>query len=478
VNFGPWAPDQPYRDGVCIDVVDALSYAEKYRALPTISEVSVSAVSGDVRGAFASRLIAGVSKTYVGTESAIYERNGAGWTDVSGATYTLAAGDRWEMTQFGSDLYAVSLSEVMQKQTAGTGSFTNAAGSITAACISNVRRFVVVGDVDEGGTLYPHKVRWCAIGDPDDWTASEATQAGSQELDARDGRVMGIRGGEFGVVLQQHAITRMVYVGAPIVWQFDKIDDRNGCEVPGSIVQAGREIYFLSHDGWRVTNGSGESVNIGDGVINKWFRANLDQSNKSKISGAYNPDWRAVVWSFPSATGNGENDSILVYSITDKRWTRGSYGVQKFFEGATASTTLEGLDAYFSSIDDVTPSLDDPFWIGGEYKFLGMNGGLLVTIDNTPGTAYIETNDSQPVEGGMTRVLGIEPVIDATTTVQVGYRNLPTESVSYTPVQSVNSRTGQANFQIAARWLRAKFAISGSFYDAVGFNVIAKPAGK
>ncbi len=291
VKLGPWAPDQPYTEGVLIDAANVISYAQKYRALPSVSSISVSAVAGTVLAGFATRLVANVSKTYAGTSSAIYERNGAGWTNVSTGTYTIASGDRWEFTQFGGDVYAVSLSEPMQKQTSGTGSFTTATGSVTAACITNVRQFVVVGDVDEGGTLIPHKVRWSAIGDPDDWTASEATQAGSQELDARDGRVMGIRGGEFGIILQQHAITRMQYIGAPIVWQFDKIDDRNGCEVAGSIVQVGREVYFLSYDGWRATDGAGGSVNIGDGLVNQWFRDNLSTANKKKIRGAYNPDW-------------------------------------------------------------------------------------------------------------------------------------------------------------------------------------------
>lgn len=478
VKFGPWAPDQPYTDGAMIDVCNAISYAGKYRALPTESEVSVSLVTGVLQG-FSSRLVNGNSKTYIATASKIYERSGAGWTDVSNGTYTLASGSRWEFAQYKSNVYACSIDETLQYQVSASGNFADVSGGPKAACIGNVREFIVVGDVDESATLIPHKVRWCAIDTPTDWTASEATQAGSQELDAQDGRVMAIKGGEFGIILQQNAITRMVYIGAPIVWQFDKIDSRHGCEVAGSAVQVGREVYFLSHDGWRVTDGSGQSVNIGAGFINKWFRDNLSTSNKSKIRGAYNPDWRAVVWTFPSATGSGDNDSLLVYSIDDKRWSRGTYGLVAMWDGSTTSVTLEGLDSYFATLEDVTPNMDDPFWIGGEGKFLGMNStGYLVALDNTPGTATLETNDTQLTQSGTTRVQGIEPVIDGTTTVQVGYKTLPTSTVSYTAAQAPNTRTGIANFQIAARWLRAKFSVSGSFSDAVGFNVIGKAQGR
>jgi hypothetical protein len=298
-------------------------------------------------------------------------------------------------------------------------------------------------------------------------------------LDAKDGRVMSIKGGEFGLVLQQHAITRMSYVGAPIVWQLDKIDSRNGCEVSGSAVQVGRMVFFLSQDGWRVTDGSGESVNIGDGTVNEWFAANISASNKAKISGAYNPEWRCVVWTFPSSSGNGTNDSFLLYSVPFKRWARGNFGADVLWEGASASVTLEGLDSYFSSIEDVTPSLDDPFWMNGQPKFLGMNNRKLTAYENTAGTARIETFEIEQNVAKRTRILAVEPVIDSSDiTCRIGYRNLPSEAISYTAGASVNTSTGAAHFQHASRWQRFRFNITGDFDLAAGFNVNARVAGK
>lgn len=477
IPFGPWAPDQPYLEGALADAVNVIPYGEKYRALPTASPISVSAVAGTVVGGFGARLVDGNAQVYVGTTTALNQRNGATWTDVSVmGGYSLTTG-RWEFTQYGSDVYAISLESVLQKQTGGVSAFAAVSGGPKAACIANVRQWVVVGDVDESGTLVPHKVRWCQINDPDSWTISEAAQSGSQLLDAKDGRVMSIKGGEYGLIFQQHAITRMVYAGAPIVWQFDKIDSRNGCEVAGSAVQVGRTTYFLSHDGWRMTDGSGESVNIGDGLVNNWFRSTLDTGYKSKIKGAYNPDWRCVVWVFPSTNGGGANDSMLLFHVGKQRWAHGSYGAQVIFEGATSSVTLEGLDAYFATLEDVSPSMDDPFWVGGEPKFLGVSSGLLEAYDNTPGNALLETYETEPATGSKTRVVAVQPVIDGTTTVQVGYRNTPDDTIAYTPAGVVNTRTGVANFRHVSRWQRYRFNISGEFAQAVGYNVNGKPAG-
>lgn len=480
VIFGEWAPDQPKNPAVLNDALNVIPASNLYRSLPTVSTltnaVGSTTTGSTVLGAFSTRLVSGNAQTYVGSASALYQRNGANWTNVSGATYTITTG-RWEFTQFESDIYACSIDEDLQRQAAGSGNFTIVTGGPQAACIANVRDWVFVGDVIESAVSIPHKVRWCAIADPTDWVISEATQSGSQPLDAADGRVMAIRGGEFGIILQQHAVTRATYVGTPIVWQFDKIDNRNGCEASGSVVQVGRKVFYLSYDGFRVTDGSGESENISDGRIWKWFQSSLKIGTKSKIRGAYDPYYRCIFWSYPSSTGSGENDAMIIYHVEKNRWARADYGVQFLLEGSSSSVTLDGLDTYFSSIDSVSPALDDPFWVGGEASFFVITSNKLGTLTATPGTAVIETNEFQANPGAKTRIMAVEPVIDATSTVAIGYRNLPSDSVSYTPAAIVNTRTGQANFQHVSRWQRLKFSVSGWFYDAVGYNVNAKKAG-
>ena len=477
VQFGPWSPDQPRKAGVIVEALNVIPRDGRYQSLPTASTISVSAVAGTPLGGFSSRNVGGASKTYVGTSTHLYERSGAGWTEIDNTTHTVADGDRWEFTQYGDDIYAASHSVTIQRQAGGTGDFSTTAGAPSVSCIANVRQFVVGGDIG-GASPIPHKVQWCAIDDPTDWAASAATQAGSQELDSRDGRVMAIRGGERGIILQQHAITRMTYIGAPIVWQFDKIDDRNGCEASGSAVQVGRIVYFLSHDGWRATDGAGESVNIGDGWINEWFSAYLKTSKKHLIRGAYNPAWRCVVWTFPSIAGSGVNDSLLLYSIEAKRWARGGYGQQVIWEGASSAVTLEGLDAYFSSLDDVTPPLDDPFWLGGEPTFCGMEGGLLTTLGNTAGTAVMETAEYEPSNGHKNRLQFVEPVIDSTAiNVRVGYRDLPGSTVTWSPYAACHSRTGRAPFRIVSRFQRVGVRVTGDFDDAQGFNAVSRQSG-
>lgn len=479
IPFGPWAPDQPRREGVIVEARNVIPRdGNRYQSLPTVSTISVSAVSGTPLAGFSSRNVGGASKTYVATSTGVYERSAAGWTDITTTTHTVADTDRWEITQYNDDIIFASHSLTLQRQPGGNGNLTIVTGAPAAACIANVRQFVIAADIG-GASPVPHRVQWCAIDDPTDWAASEATQAGTQDMDSRDGRVMAVRGGEFGLILQQNAISRMTYVGAPIVWQFDKIDSRNGCEVSGSAVLVGRVVYFLSQDGWRATDGSGESVNIGDGFINEWFSSNLKTSKKYKIRGAYHPAWRCVVWTFPSYSGAGDNDSLLIYSLEAKRWARGTYGQTILWEGASEAVTLDGLDPYFSSLDDVTPPLDDPLWLGGEPVFCAMENGLLTTLGNTAGTALINTSEFQTSNNGKkARLQYVEPVIDSTTVnVRVRGRQTVSDPAEWTPYAACHSRTGRAPFRTVARYHGVGVRITGDFDGALGINVISREAG-
>jgi hypothetical protein len=141
--------------------------------------------------------------------------------------------------------------------------------------------------------------------------------------------------------------------------------------------------------------------------------------------------------------------------------------------------TLDGLDAYFASLEDVTPSLDDPFWMNGQPKFLGIRNGKLNAYGNTGSGARIEMFEVEQNVARRTRVMQVEPVIDGgSITVQIGYRNLPTEAIAYTSGSAVNSSTGVAHFQHASRWQRFRFNIDGDFDLAAGFNVNSKAAGR
>lgn len=92
-------------------------------------------------------------------------------------------------------------------------------------------------------------MQWSALGDESSWTASATTQADFQDI-PDGGSVVGLSGGEFGLVFLDRSIHRMAYVGTPLIFQFDNISRNLGCYEANSIIQYAGTTFFLSDDGF------------------------------------------------------------------------------------------------------------------------------------------------------------------------------------------------------------------------------------
>ncbi len=63
IKFGPWTPDDKYAEGGLNEALNVIPVSGGYRALPTESVISVSAVSGSVLAGVSTRLVSGLTKT-------------------------------------------------------------------------------------------------------------------------------------------------------------------------------------------------------------------------------------------------------------------------------------------------------------------------------------------------------------------------------------------------------------------------------
>lgn len=111
--------------------------------------------------------------------------------------------------------------------------------------------------------------------------------------------------------------------------------------------------------------------------------------------------------------------------------------------------------------------------------FNGLN--VMCTFTGAHGTAVIETGESEGVEGRRSFIRGVRPFIDATAnavTVAVGYRNDPITAATYTSETTANSRSGEANFRVDARFQRVRLTVAGTFNAAQGLGLDAIPSAK
>lgn len=489
--FGEWLPDLPPTDNPGLtEAKNVLPVDKFYRAYKPISGIG-TALSARPRGGIGVLDTAGNAYVYVGTDVDLLVRNGTGWTDKSGATYTTAASGYWRFAQYDEFVIATNYADVPQTIEAGdAGNFSALATTGTAPYarqIGIVGRHVVLGDTNEATNgVVPYKIQWGRIDEPREWPTPGSAdalskQAGEQFMPAAFGAVRGIVGNDqFGIVFQKSGISRMTYVGGDVVYQFDVIDSTRGVEFPNATVQVGNSAYFISAEGICVTDGVSVTP-IGVSRFDKFFLDAVDTGYPERVYGALDKRRNLIYWTYPGAGSSaGTPNRVLIYNYAENRATWAEDVATCILSGLTTGTTLDALDALFGSLDAVTPSLDDPYWQGGNALLIGFDSTYKMgAFTGTPGTAVIDGQEVELTPGLYTHVQGVRPIVqgNSSVTVSLGTRNNFGDSVTYTSPVSPTSRTGFADFRSESRLVRARVSVSGDFTAAQGLLYQALPSG-
>jgi len=367
------------------------------------------------------------TKLFAAGSTKIFDVSGVGaLTNVSktGGYTPNASNDRFRFTQFGNAIIGTNNSDPIQSFTLGTSTaFADlAAGAPRCKFLTVVRDFVVTAFTTESSTVYPARVRWSGINDETTWGSSQVTQADFQDI-PDGGQIVGIRGGEFGIVLMEKGISRMSYIGTPFIFQFDNISRGKGCIAAGSIAQVQGVTFFLSDDGFYLCDGQNVTA-IGSEKVDRWFFSNADESGFDSMSAAVDPVRKLVIWNFKTTFAQRQ---LIIYNFNTKKWTYGNAGTDFISDASTSATTLEGLDSISNSIDALTVSLDSILYMGGKYFLGGTNGRYVVTYNGANATGNIVTGDLNA--GGRSVVTLARPLIDGgSANVAVASRTLLSEA--------------------------------------------------
>ena len=250
VQLGEWMPDQSGITGALTDAKNVVSQAVGYGSFPTAVAFSGSATE-DLVSLYAAKNPDSTTQLFTSCASKIYTVSGIGALTRVKSGMTTGIDDRVRFTQFGKTVITTNNADVLQAWTLGTStSFANLSASAPKAkFITVVRDFVVCANTYESSAQQQYRVRWSALNDETDWVEDVNTQSDYQDI-PDGGQIVGIRGGEFGLVFLERAISRMTYIGTPFIFQFDNISRNKGCMVSGSIAPLQGVTFFLSDDGF------------------------------------------------------------------------------------------------------------------------------------------------------------------------------------------------------------------------------------
>jgi hypothetical protein len=466
--FGEWMPDQPSISGALVDAKNVVSQALGYGPFPTAATFSAAA-SENLTTLVAGKTPANATKLFAAGSTKIFDVSGVGaLTNVSktGGYTPNASGDRFRFTQFGNAIIGTNNSDPIQVYTLGTSTaFADLSGSAPKCkFLTVVRDFVVTALTTESSTVYPARVRWSGINDETTWGSSQVTQADFQDI-PDGGQIVGIRGGEFGLVLMEKGISRMSYIGTPFIFQFDNISRGKGCIAAGSIAQVQGITFFLSDDGFYLCDGQ-QVTAIGSEKVDRWFFANADESGFDSMSSAVDPVRKLIIWNFKTTFAQRK---LVIYNFNTKKWTYGDAGTDYISDASTSATTLEGLDSISASIDALTVSLDSILYMGGKYFLGGTSGAYVVTYNGANATANIVTGDLNA--GGRSVVTLARPLIDGgSATVSVASRTLLSEQPSFGTAVSADS-DNRVSLRSNGNYHQFQVVPTGQWKTAVALDV-------
>ena len=494
IQFGQLQADLPaYQNTGSIKINNVIPLAVGYKSFPRFVALSGTGLSNTPVGLFTSFSASGTTN-YAGDTTKLYQMDSSlVFQDKSKAggysnSTTEGSRDFWAFTQFGSNIIATNHADNIQKFEEGVDSAFSDLVSLKAKYLAVVRDFVVAGYTTESSTVYNQRVKWSGLNNSAQWTPSQTTQSGYQDIVGTHGNVQAIVGGEsYGVIFMERAIYRMDYVGTPLIFQFDKIADNIGAFAPKSVASFGSDIFFLAQDGFYKLSGGDTLTPIGNGKVDNYFYSDLS-SDIDGVSSAIDPNNSIAVWSYRGAGAEGTSDinnKLLIYNYSVDKWATGSgLDVQFISSGSQeAFDTLEKLDV-LGDLDSLPKTLDSYYYSSGVYGLAGFNsekkfgkflGGSL--------PATIDTTEFQGAKDSRSAITNVRPIVDAKTssaiTVEVTpiTRSSQTETITIGSPVSIQS-SGDCPMRSSSRYHRLRVKTTGNFLTMSGIDVTAKPTGK
>ena len=432
----------------------------------TVAATSTTAVNGT----FNVDTVTSTTFTYAQSGGNISSTSDTGTVTFA---YVTPTNQRWRFTQFGNVLIAANGGNRLQGYNLNSSSTFQdlAADAPQSRYVTVVRDFVVSAYVNSS-TVYPYRVQWSALGDESNWANSATTQADFQDI-PDGGSIVGITGGEYGLVFMDRSIHRMSYVGSPLVFQFDNISRNLGCYEANSIVQYGGTSFFLADDGFYACDGQ-QVIPIGNEKVNRYFYSDVDEGILSLMSAAVDPFRKLVIWAYASKS-SATVDKLLIYNYQTGKWTSGTTDASRVASSSTPSFDLEGMDV-FGNLEQIQSSFDDRVWLGGKMQFAGVKNTKIVTFSGNGNTAYIETGDIE-MPGTTSAIVLAKPIVDGGSgSVSLFSRRLLNQQVVFGS-QTAADAENRVSLRGIGRYHRLQLTPTGQWTNAVGLDVDMNPLG-
>lgn len=499
VPLGSYVPDlSPLvaQKGV-LKALNATPTSGGWASVPSLVPVSgADAIDNYARGAISGIDLSGDAFNFVGDESKLYRVIETGATDLSRAAgYSAASLTRWEFAVFGETIFATNFNDPMQYyDLRGSSLFDDVANLANAPAVPRAKHIAVIDNFLVAGNIYDpvsgpigNGISWSAVNAALAWpTRGEdlavSLQSDQQQLEGNGGPVNAvIAGSEVGAVFQKDAIWRMDYVGGDVVFHLRRVEPDHGLLAPGFAVALGRNVFFLSEDGFRMFNYTA-SQPVGKDRVDSTFFADLKQEYIDRVSISKHPDKTLVYILYPGsgADSEGTPNKLLIYDYVLNEFGHGDLDAEVLVNSVTPTASLDA-PATTGDPDDLvsdTDSFDDRLAPAGSRTIGAYNSShILSGFSGPPPDAVFESGHLELVPGSRAFMKEVRPLVDgAEVTVQVAATSTRKQDMVFGR-EIAQTDDGNCPIRRDGRYHQIRLNAKGSFTNAVGFDVSANRSG-
>lgn len=186
------------------------------------------------------------------------------------------------------------------------------------------QQIMAYGSTLATGQQNPLVIRWCDVGNYNQWMVSATTAAGSFVIPTGSTLVGGVQAPLYGVFWTDIDCWIAQYIGQPLIYSFQRVG--TGCGLLGqhaADVQSGN-VFWAGKSNFYMLGPNG--VQVLPCTVWDWFFQQLDTTNAWKVTCASNSVFNEVSWFFPIIGGTGENTAYVKLHVGEGNEYEWDYG--------------------------------------------------------------------------------------------------------------------------------------------------------
>jgi hypothetical protein len=186
--------------------------------------------------------------------------------------------------------------------------------------ITDDQHVIVVGSNRRGATTEdPMLVRWCAQGNPLNWTPAITNTAGDYRLTAGSYPYAVKKMRQENLIWTDTALVSMQFVGPPVVFSFATLADNISIASPNAVGIASNVAYWMGKDKFYVYNGQVQTL---DCDIRKYVFGGMNPTQLGQVYAGNNNQFNEITW-FYCSVNSLTPDLYVTFNYVEKLWTFG-----------------------------------------------------------------------------------------------------------------------------------------------------------